>query len=110
MSTAIVRLKGSKEIVGFYACEDSSALFNLVDQITSPYECEYMEIHNGGFHWPEPDSAIILSDEFLASDGEMDSPNFDGASADEYLLIDLMENDDWFDFTREDSGLFNEEE
>lgn len=109
MATAIVRIKESKEIVGFYACEDSNALFNLVDQITSPYECEYMEVRNGGFHWPEPDSAIILSDEFLASDGEMDSPNFDGAKADEYLLINLIENDEWFDFTREDGIQFGEE-
>jgi hypothetical protein len=110
MSTAIVRLKETKEIVGFYAHEDSLDLFAMVDEVTDPYACEYMSIIYGGFHWPNSEAAIIFSDEYLASDGDMETPSFNGAEMSEGLFNELLSNDEWIPFTEKDSYLFTEEE
>lgn len=108
MSSAIVRLKKDRQIVGFYACDDSYGLFNLVDEITSPYDCEYMWVKYGGFHWPKPEAAIIFSDEYLEDDTyEMEPPTFDGVEMDEYLFTSVLNaaQDTWTEFTEDDSYL-----
>jgi poly-D-alanine transfer protein DltD len=110
MSAALVRLIKNKQIVGFYACEDSSDLFNLVDQITDPYGCEYIWIEYGGFHWPKSDAAIIFTDKHLKSDGDIYASHFDGAEMDAYLFLDVFGNDGWIAFTKNDNFLLLEDD
>jgi hypothetical protein len=67
MNAYIVKLKRSKdhklgdgdEMVGFFVATDLVELFWTIDELTSPFSCEFKTVRNGGVLWPGP--AKILS-------------------------------------------------
>jgi hypothetical protein len=52
-NTALVRLIKNKELVGIFSYPTKPILFDLIDQCTSPYDCEYIVLHCGGIYWPD---------------------------------------------------------
>ena len=60
MSAYIVKLKRSKdhklgdgdEMVGFFVATDLVELFWTIDELTSPFSCEFKTVRNGGVLWP----------------------------------------------------------
>lgn len=76
MSAYLVRIKEGKDIVGIFVCEGPKMLFDLVDECTSPVECEYTTLPSGGIYWPGPAVEVpflrLSSDELEHPGGEFD--------------------------------------
>lgn len=52
MNMYIVRLKENKCLVGFYYADDTEILFDLVDELCDPFECEFVECDLAcGMYW-----------------------------------------------------------
>ena len=103
MTTALVRIKDDKQLVGIftYQTEYVGELFNLVDQCTSPYGCEYIEINYGGVYWADNvDSIKGLSE---MTDREInEGQRYDNATPCEYLCNTIDDAEDmWHDIDRE---------
>lgn len=103
MTTALVRIKEDKQLVGIftYQVESVGELFNLVDQCMNPNECEYLEINYGGFYWFDKVDAIKGLSEM--TDKEIEEGDiYNNATPCEYLrnTMDGAENM-WEDIDRE---------
>ena len=81
MTTALVRIKEDKQLVGIftYQVESVGELFNLVDQCMNPNECEYLEINYGGFYWFDKVDAIKGLSEMTDKECEYLRNTMDGA-------------------------------
>jgi hypothetical protein len=103
MTTALVRIKDDKQLVGIftYQTEDVGELFNLVDQCMNPNECEYIEIHYGGFYWFDKVDYIKGLSEM--TDREInEGQRYDNATPCEYLCNTIDDAEDmWHDIDRE---------
>jgi len=105
MPTAIVRLKEDKQIVGVFAYPDEKELFWLVDEVTDPYGCEYVDFGYGGIVWYKQ-AETLFGDEYQAwvdSESEDEAPyeqEFNKASLDEYLWHTLRDAE-WLDVAKE---------
>lgn len=104
MATSIVRLKETKQLIGLYAHEGTRELFILVDQLTSPFNCEFMTVEFGGLHFAKG-TAVIDRQEWNEEE-EYEDPVYDGATMDEYLFM-RVDDDEWQDF-RDSDGCFHE--
>jgi hypothetical protein len=109
MNGYIVKLKRSKdmkpedgdEMVGFFVATDLVELFWTIDELTSPFSCEFKTVRNGGVLWPG--SAKILSrDEEIRryeEDEDYESEPFDEPSAlSERLDMALSDHRKWKSF------------
>ena len=105
MPTAIVRQIDDKQIVGVFAYPNNKELFWLVDQVTDPYGCEYVDFDYGGIAWYNK-AETLFADEYQAwadSKNDEDAPyeqKFDGASLDDYLWQTLCDAD-WISVAKE---------
>lgn len=104
MATAIVRVKDTKQLVGLYAYRNRSELFNLVDQLVSPFYCEFMTVQYGGLHFPNGTPVIDRQD--WNEQEEYEDRVYDGATLDEGL-DSRIDDDDWKEF--KDSDLWRYE-
>lgn len=80
MLVNIVRLKENHELVGIFAVNTIDDLFWLVDECTSPYDCEYTPLSNpGGIIWPTQGARKV---EVIGEDDEGDdAPDTSNADA-----------------------------
>ena len=103
MATVLVRIKDDKQLVGIFAYQTKGVgeLFNLVDQCMDPNECEYIEIHYGGFYWFDKVDYIKGLSEM--TDKEIDEgQRYDNATPCEYLCNTIDDAEDmWYDIDRE---------
>lgn len=58
MPAYIVRIRETKELVSFLVCSRRD-LAHAVDETTDPSECEFVEVVQGGIHWPKPYTPAI---------------------------------------------------
>lgn len=63
MSGFVVRLAGSKEIVGLFVAESIDRLRWAVDEVCDPHECEYVRIGSGGIYWSVSGKPVITETE-----------------------------------------------
>lgn len=64
MSTYLVRMAGSRELVGLFWADSLSSLAHVVDECVSPSLCEAKNIRLGGIFWPMPiEVCVPLPDE-----------------------------------------------
>jgi hypothetical protein len=72
MSTYLVRLKDTKEAVGIFMAGDLNALWDSVDEVTSPTECEYRRLAGAGLaiHWKDSGAAMFGVNGVNPADGE----------------------------------------
>jgi len=87
MATAIVRLIEDKQIVGMFAYDTKEGLFNLIDQVVSPYACEYINFKYGGVLWESKTKPLVVKED--------EDLYFDEAKIDGYLFEDIMNADKW---------------
>ena len=110
MSTALVRMKSDKQIVGMFVYKNEKDLFWLVDQATDPYDCEYVDIDHGGLIWLGQ-SEKLVDDEYqkwVDESEDEDAPHemiFNNASIDEYAYDRVVANE-WIDVTNEEMGYY----
>lgn len=67
----LVRMKGTKELVGFFVVRDLVDLYWSTDEVTDPALCEYARVASGGIIWPKLGTPKDL--------GEDDGFELDGA-------------------------------
>ena len=103
MTTALVRIKEDKQLVGIFTYQSKGVgeLFNLVDQCTNPYGCEYIEINYGGVYWADDvDSIKGLSE--MTEEEINTNDTYNNATIDEYVLGTLDKSEGmWDDIDRE---------
>lgn len=88
----LVRAKGTKELVGFFAAPTQKRLFWIIDEVTSPYECEYQKVESGGVCWPSGDTpklGNLVYNDFGHAEELYEDDNMSGAefTQDLYELI-----------------------
>ena len=54
MPNFLVRLIGTRDLVGFFTASDLETLREIVDECTDVPACEYREIMDGGIYWESP--------------------------------------------------------
>lgn len=84
MPAYLVRMIGSRDLVGFYYAEEPDDLLMIIDEITDPDACEYTELPDGGITWGSPAIEVPIEDD-VDADGEEQTPDvpFAGASLSE---------------------------
>ena len=99
MTTYIVRAIENHDLVGiFSAPNENEHLFDLVDELTSPYNCEYAKFSLGGifFEGRAPKSASFESiDEYAEREEDLPEPK-----SPRYSYIMLESNFKWKKFKR----------
>lgn len=98
MPTAFVRLIDNRELVGFFAYSTKEDLFWLTDQVTDPYQCEFLNINHGGFKW-EGKGPELFSQEYLDDeDALLEGPEFSGAYICDYAFSTVCQAKKWKNF------------
>lgn len=57
----LVRMVGTRDLVGIYFAYNEDELMMLIDECTDPGLCEFREIQSGGLFWSSPAVDIPLS-------------------------------------------------
>src|SRR5690242_2747420 len=72
MPAYMVRVEGTRDIVGFFFAETMEDLLYAVDECTEPDGCEYVEMPVGGIMWTS--LAIPVPIDHRSDDPEDDDP------------------------------------
>jgi len=101
-STALVRLRRNKELVGIFSYPTKPELFDLIDQCTSPYDCEYIVLHYGGIYWPDPGVGKIEAVDLSKDEEEPEGEVYDNARVCDYADSFVQHAKRWerFDFKK----------
>lgn len=70
MNVYLARLIQNKEVVGLFAAENMRDLFWAIDEVTNPYECEWIEAPSGAgvcFHNPNEPSTDDWDEDITAA-------------------------------------------
>ena len=103
MNAYIVKLKRSKdhklgdgdEMVGFFVATDLVELFWTIDELTSPFSCEFKTVRNGGVLWPGLAKILSMDEE----DEDCESETFNEPSIlSERLDMAISDHRKWKSF------------
>jgi len=72
MGTYAVRMRETQEIVGLFAASSKSWLWDQVDEILEPSDCEYISVANGGIVFPDAGAPPLRKDPDQHSDASGD--------------------------------------
>lgn len=60
MAAYLVRMSGTRDLVGFFVADDEDDLAIVVDECTDVPDCEYVELPAGGVMWESPAKPVPL--------------------------------------------------
>lgn len=86
MSGFLVRIRETREIVGFFAAPSIATLRSLVDEATDPNACDYRRHDEGGIFWSLPGTPVVRRPEPDDNEGVFD---LDGAECCEFTMSAL---------------------
>ena len=78
MSAYLVRLKKSHDPVGLIVADNLEELADTIDEIASPYECEYVKLRRGGIVFP---GQTVTRWDIEAADDDGDGFDVNGRSS-----------------------------
>ena len=61
MPVYLVRIIGTRDLVGIFVAPDVGALAMLIDECTDPGDCEYQRMRPGGLMWTSPAVPVPLA-------------------------------------------------
>ena len=82
----VVRMIESRELVGLFDAKTINDLALLVDECTSPNECEFMQVEHGGIYWGKCGTPVLDVDGDFEPDDDTS-----GASFTERLDVDVID-------------------
>ena len=60
MPAYLVRLIGTRDLVGFYFAEEPEHLVTIIDECAEVADCEYAELPDGGITWENPAISVPI--------------------------------------------------